>query len=328
MSSGIFVISLDFELYWGIRDHKKINDYYENLSGTSDAVNDILHMFVEFDISATWSTVGLLMANCKEEALLYSPTIKPSYQNENLSPYDYLSAGWKTEFDKFHFVKPLINKIASTPKQRVGSHTFSHFYSMESGQTPEQFEVDLASARNIAGKLNLNSLVFPRNQCNESYLYLLPKYGLDSYRGNESSWLYSPAAKSKHSILKRLGRLIDSYIDISGPNTTSVKNIKKTFPHNIPASRFLRPFSKKLQLIEFFKIRRIKKSMSHAAKRGEVFHLWWHPHNFGVNSKENLSMLRDILLHFKSLEKHHEMKSLNMESLVALLKEEKIYEQN
>jgi peptidoglycan/xylan/chitin deacetylase (PgdA/CDA1 family) len=328
MNSGTFVISLDFELYWGIRDHKKINDYYENLSGVSDAVNCILHIFNEFDISATWSTVGLLMANCRNEALLFSPEIKPSYQNENLSPYDYLSLEWKIEFDNFHFVKPLINKITRTPKQRIGTHTFSHFYSMESGQTLEQFEADLASAINIAGKLNLNSLVFPRNQCNESYLYLLPKYGIDSYRGNENGWLYSSAAKSEHSMLKRLGRLIDSYINISGENTTTVKDIKKTFPYNIPASRFLRPFSKKLQLIEFFKIRRIKNSMSHAAKRGEVFHLWWHPHNFGANSKENLSMLREILLHFKSLEKRYEMKSLNMESLVALLNEEKIYEQN
>ena len=52
--------------------------------------------------------------------------------------------------------------------------------------------------------------------------------------------------------------------------------------------------------------------MTQAAKRGEIYHLWWHPHNFGVNQTENLAGLETILKHYATLEKSFEMKSKTM----------------
>ena len=33
-NNGFFIISLDFEKYWGVRDHKSIQDYSENLGAS------------------------------------------------------------------------------------------------------------------------------------------------------------------------------------------------------------------------------------------------------------------------------------------------------
>ena len=52
--------------------------------------------------------------------------------------------------------------------------------------------------------------------------------------------------------------------------------------------------------------------MEFAAQKGTGFHLWWHPHNFGVDLKNNLKFLTCILNHYKKLEEKYGMKSLTM----------------
>ena len=72
-----------------------------------------------------------------------------------------------------------------------------------------------------------------------------------------------------------------------------------------------------LSFLEPLRLRRIKKSMTYAAKRGEIFHLWWHPHNFGVNQEQNFENLTEILKHFKALEKEYGMQSASMRDITA-----------
>ena len=52
-----------------------------------------------------------------------------------------------------------------------------------------------------------------------------------------------------------------------------------------------------------------------AARRRTLFHLWWHPHNFGVDLQENLAFLRDILDHFRTLQDRYGMRSMTMAAL-------------
>lgn len=70
---------------------------------------------------------------------------------------------------------------------------------------------------------------------------------------------------------------------------------------NLRASRFLRPYSPKLSLLEPLKVARVKAGITHAARAGEVFHLWWHPHNFGADLEENLASLEKVLQHAHAL---------------------------
>ena len=57
--------------------------------------------------------------------------------------------------------------------------------------------------------------------------------------------------------------------------------------------------------------------MRHAARNGQVFHLWWHPHNFGSHVDDNMAILRQILAHYRALAEEHGMVSRNMGEVAA-----------
>jgi hypothetical protein len=78
---------------------------------------------------------------------------------------------------------------------------------------------------------------------------------------------------------------------------------------------FLRPYLARLSLLEGLKVRRINKAMSDAAKHGKNFHLWWHPHNFGLNQENNLKNLKEILEHYQYLSTEYKMLSLTMKEV-------------
>ena len=88
-------------------------------------------------------------------------------------------------------------------------------------------------------------------------------------------------------------------------------------PIELKSSLFLRPYSPKLALLEKVKQKRVKNAMTQAAKKGENFHLWGHPHNFGVNQAENLANLEAILKHCRELNREYGMLSLTMQELGA-----------
>ena len=85
--SGSLVISLDFELNWGVRDSRPGGDYRANLLGVRQAVPALLDLFARYGIHATWATVGLLFCRSREEMLEAAPSIRPQYDNARLSPY-------------------------------------------------------------------------------------------------------------------------------------------------------------------------------------------------------------------------------------------------
>ena len=64
--------------------------------------------------------------------------------------------------------------------------------------------------------------------------------------------------------------------------------------------------------MEGLRVRRMKKEMTVAAKKNKIYHLWWHPHNFGKNMEENFSILLKVLEHYEVLEKKYNMQSLTM----------------
>ena len=317
---GIFTISLDFELYWGMLDKVTISEYKKNLDGVEKAVTGMLQVFKKYDISATWATVGFLFAPNIAELRKFYPDKQPSYINHNLNPYHYIDKSEKLA-KSYHFAANLIDLIKTYAGQEIGSHTFSHYYCLESGQTKDEFRADIQSAIAIANsnKIALKSMVFPRNQWTEDYLSVLSEFDIDCFRGNEHSWLYKPVSLENSSLIRRAIRLIDAYFNISGPNCYDLNELMESKPHNIPSSRLLRPVRRNLVALEGLRKHRIKKAIKHAAEHKKLFHLWWHPHNFGVNTEENLSFLEEILIYFKKMNKHYNMQSMNMGDVSQLL---------
>jgi hypothetical protein len=52
--------------------------------------------------------------------------------------------------------------------------------------------------------------------------------------------------------------------------------------------------------------------MDTAAKSNATYHLWWHPHNFGVYLDENIAVLARILEHYAKLRDEMGWRSLTM----------------
>jgi hypothetical protein len=78
---------------------------------------------------------------------------------------------------------------------------------------------------------------------------------------------------------------------------------------NLPASMFLYPWSALFRPLLALRLRRLKQGMTAAARAGAVFHLWWHPHNFGINFDRNAAMLEEILRHYRYLAHRYGMES-------------------
>ena len=323
MKNGKFVISLDFELMWGVRDKKNKENYGENIIGVHKVIPKLLKIFRKYDIKATFSTVGLLFFETKMELLATIPTIKPIYKNPNLSPYnghfDGLGRDYKS--DMYHFAPELIKEIQKYPEQEIGTHTFSHYYCLEQGQTIDAFKADIKSAISVAKKYNipLTSLVFPRNQFNDDYLKICLELGIFCYRGNEHSWLYKAKNGDDETYFRRALRLLDAYLNLSGHNCYSDQFLKSKMPINIPSSRFLRPYSSKIKIIDGLRLYRIKSGITYAAKNNLTYHLWWHPHNFGINQDENFSFLEKILKHYQFLNNKYNFQSYTLSTLANIL---------
>ena len=46
-----------------------------------------------------------------------------------------------------------------------------------------------------------------------------------------------------------------------------------------------------------------------------MYHLWWHPHNFGINQLENFAFLEEILVHYRYLNEKYGFTSCTMSEL-------------
>ncbi len=276
----------------------------------------MLDKFGETGIHATWATVGMLFAENEEEWRAYSPEYLPSYRDKKYSAYEFVKThGLRPDV---HFAPEIIQKIIDTPGQELGSHSFAHYYTLMRGQSPEQFREDLKATQKISLEkfgIGLKSLVFPRNHLNELYLEICLEEGYEFVRGNPRNWFWQETQHENFS--KKVFRSADCFFPIGERTSFRIEDIKEIErePLIIPASRILRPFNKSNGFMNSTRLRRIKKEMQKAAQLGEVYHLWWHPHNFGNDPVGSLKELNEVISWFLSLKNEFGMESLSMEGI-------------
>ena len=302
---GKFVVSLDFELLWGLSgwNLKQIDAYMAHIEGARLALHQILDIFARYNMKCTVAFVGGMNYNSLGEFIKVAPELHPHYSDLIFSSYDSLIPYLGTHFQEpLFFCKQVVTELMYNKNVELASHTFSHYYCLEEGQNSTEFEADISTALSEAKKsgIPLKTVIFPRNQVTESYLSICSCYGLTHYRGNLENYLYRSEHTPKKYSLRRILRLFDTYINLSGYNTYA-RSGKVNGMINVPGSRFLRPYSSSLSILEPLKISRIKSSMKHAALHSQIYHLWWHPHNFGVNTKQNLAQLECICAYFHEL---------------------------
>lgn len=310
MNRPTLIVSLDFELFWGMQDGWELSEYEDHVLGGRKAIPQMLELFQKHGIHATWATVGFLFADSEAEVSRFFPDQKPTYDHPALSSYRCFGQIGQNEKEAPCFYAPsLIRQIAATPNQEIGSHTFSHYYCRETGQTVEQFRADMIAAKDIAVQkgFDLKSVVLPRNQCEAEYTQVLRELGFSAYRDEENDWIHE---KVKLRPLMRLLRLADVYLPLTGQGGY-VPEMEDGIV-NLIGSRMYKPYFKPLAFLEGLKVHRIKKQMLHAAQKGLTFHLWWHPHNVGVHTDFHMKQLEEIFCYYEELRKEYGMRSLNM----------------
>jgi len=317
--TGIFTISLDFELHWGLFDIisiDKLTSYFDN---TIDVIPEILKVFEAYDVEATWAIVGMLFHESMDELKQNMPDLVPSYEDKILSAYEFISSSYNDSYSKYYFAPELVKQIAKTKGQEVGTHTYSHYYTFAEGQTKEQFQEDIAASVRAAEALGVSfsSIVYPRNQYLEKYNSVCEAHNITICRINPKIWFWD--ASLKYKFVKKIVRTLDCYLPLCKTSYKLDKEVGGTKnPLLLRTSRFYKPRETN-KILNKLKLLRVKREMKLAAKKGEYYHLWWHPHNFGTYPQQSIEDLKEILEYYKVLNAKYGFKSLNMANTEKLL---------
>ena len=327
--NGVFIISLDFQMQWGAFDKRELDvERRVVLKNTlARIVPKTLRLFEKYDMHATWAFVGMLLDKNKHDWQINKPSIQPKYNNPKLSSYDYFEKVIKSHqlIDKYFFADKAINEIYNTPHQELASHTYSHYYCLEEGQTEEQFAVDLEKAKRTFNEngWDMYSMVFPRNQFTTKNLEGIKNVGVQSIRTNPALWFWE---NGNNKLSARFFRLIDTYFSTTNKNLINHTDISKDQVGilELPSSRFFSAHIPNMSILNDLRLKRILNEMTLAAKSKKYYHIWWHPENFGAFPDQYVAALETILKHFKVLQNEYGFTSMTMkeysEQLMPLIK--------
>jgi hypothetical protein len=285
--TAALVISLDFELRWGLLDilGDDVQRYRANLEGVREAVPRLLEAFVERGVHATWAVVGALACDGWDEWHERSPLF-PRYEDPALS--------WREGHrrldpsGRLYFAPELVELVMRTPGQEVGSHTFNHVYALEPGFTRNDAEADArAMVRLFDDKWRSvpRAHVFPRNQI--GHLDVLRRHGIVAWRDNPRPFFWSKTVGADQSPALRALRLADSLAPLGRRAApTSARRASYFVRVNLPEPLFR------------LHVRRIIRDAARLSDT-DVLHLWWHPHNLGAapaRSVERIAALLDAVI--------------------------------
>ncbi|MEV4106459.1 polysaccharide deacetylase family protein [Nonomuraea sp. NPDC049695] len=261
---GICIISIDTELAWGTNA--------EDLPALSRIFDDeprimrrLVDLFDAYHVPATWAVVGqMLVRQAEGNGRVRTP-------------------------ERWYEAPYLLDWLGGARVQHeIGTHTFTHVYAHDPATTREVWVRELTAAAEVSRQFGIpmRSIVYPRNQV--AYLDTLPDFGIIAYRGVEQNWYGN-----------RLGALhfLDRAIAVTAP--TYAPHTLRTGEHfvNLPASQFLIGSNGPRKLIPYSsRVRQARLGLDQAGRRGEIYHLWFHPFNLGGDPRM-LDTFERILRH-------------------------------
>ena len=291
LEKGIFTISLDTELAWGMVDKpealKANMKYYER---TRDVIDQLLLLFKKYEISATWAFVGHLFL---ETCSLIGGQKHPEIPRSNYPWYrdDWFAADPCTNFerDPSWYGSDIIDSLLScSVKQEVGCHSFSHILFGDQNTKRETVRAELGACQKMAKELGLNlkSFVFPRNM--EGYLDELKAAGFTAFRGSDPLWYKGLPAK-----LKKVSHIADQAFSLSPP--VVMPEVRESLV-NIPGSMLYLSMDGFRRYIPVnSRIKKARKGLHRAVKEKMIFHLWLHPFNLATAPEKLLPGFEEIL---------------------------------
>ena len=91
-SNGYLVLSLDFELFWGVFDVRSLESYEQNLKNVRIIIPRLLELCETYNAKLSFATVGFLLAKTKNDILNSTPKEKPTYLNSNFNSYKTINS--------------------------------------------------------------------------------------------------------------------------------------------------------------------------------------------------------------------------------------------
>lgn len=300
------VISLDFELRWGVHHHYGLdfNAYRQNLEAVRRVVPALLKLFAGHRIRTTWAAVGALACKNWDEYFSRAPQ-PPRYKSAalafkrayaDLDPHGLL-----------HFAPDVLREILASPGQELGTHTFSHLYLREEGITADDVASDLAAVSELYQErfgIVPRSLVFPRNQ--PAFLDVVRASTIRISRGNPGPWYYECEDSRHNGPLSRTLKLMDSINPLCRLAAPLVDDMTR-------ASLFLR--LNLPRVLWAAHVQRIKGELVSLSPQS-IFHIWFHPHNLGQDTELRLSRVEQVVELIAERQARGELVSSSMGDLV------------
>ncbi len=300
LKQGAFVFSLDFELAWGTRGRYWADIIGADLDGTRDAIEGLLALLAEFELSATWVIVGGM--------LLGGTDRHPWLDGEEFSDVPLGDCRSQPRW----YADDILEKIrATTPYQEIGCHTLTHMFVQDTEQSRARFDLELGRNQELFESKGIpapRSFIFPKHFM--AHFDLLQKHGISAFRGPESGWFEQLPGKT----LKASGRFLSARLRQSP--SVSLPYEKRDGLWVIPSSQFYPSFRSVGKYVSVEdRVAKAIKGLNKAARKRAVYHLWTHPFNLGVRSQELLEGLRKVFVHAREQIEQGRLVNLTMDGL-------------
>jgi peptidoglycan/xylan/chitin deacetylase (PgdA/CDA1 family) len=314
---GVFMLSLDLELIWGTLDLYGPDAFRERCETERAVVIDrLLALLEEFEIPATWFVVGhLFLDHCDGDQPKHPEIVRPTHSWVRGDWFRHDPGGSEEAAPTF-FGRSVVTKIRNCRvPQEIGCHSFSHVIFGDAGCSQETARSEVAACIRAASELGLEprAFAFPRNSV--GHLEVLKELGFVCYRGPEPRWY---GTRRWPSILRRIVHVLNVVATTEPPVVAPQRTPSGLW--NIPGSMIFLPMHGLRRHIPVSRrVRRARKGLEAAVRRGRIFHLWLHPTNL-VDSMEPLfGGLREVLAHAAELRDRHllEMRPMTAEALAA-----------
>jgi peptidoglycan/xylan/chitin deacetylase (PgdA/CDA1 family) len=317
LPSGIFTLSLDFELIWGTRDLFGKEGFRRAVEIERAVVVDrLLTLLDRYQVSASWCTVGhLFLDHCSCDDGKKHPSLVPA--THAWYP-DWLADDPCTNeaSDPLYYGRSLIEKVrACRTPQEIGSHSFSHVIFDDPGCSSQTARSELEECVRVAQEMGiaLRSFVFPRNQV--AHLDVLRDCGFTVYRGIEPRW-YNDGETVPERI-RRMAHLADVLLASEPPVVLPERAPSGLW--NVPGSMMYFPSNGLRRLIPVERrVKRALRGIDAAARTTRIFHLWFHPTNLADNTDKMFDGLEEIFAHARRLADDGQLRIMPMGDIAAL----------
>jgi peptidoglycan/xylan/chitin deacetylase (PgdA/CDA1 family) len=314
LDRGVFTLSLDFELIWGTLD-RGVETFRQAVEREREEVIDrLLALLAEFEISATWCTLGhLFLESCGPFDGRKHPEIVPP-AHESVPDWFARDPCSSEARDPIFYGKSLVDRVLDCPvPQEMGCHSFSHPIFSDAGCSRATAHSELAECVRLATErgFEMRSFAFPRNRV--GHLDVLREHGFSVYRGPDPAW-YEDGRWPRP--VKRLGHLADVVL----ARRPAVVLPEETLPGlwNLPGSMIYFPMHGRRRYIPLsVRVSRAFKGLEAAVSERRVFHLWFHPTNLAFESEAMFRGLRRIFERAAELRSADRLAIMPMRDVVA-----------